>query len=402
MTGTASPAEELPTGTARLPPVPAEDPAPFDRRVVCLLGLPFDLVDTQGAADRIHDAARRRQRCVLATPNLNFVVNALRDNAFRDSVLHSDLSIPDGMPIVWVAKLCGVPIAGRVSGSGLLEHLRKGDPGRPLSVYLFGGADGVAQAAADRLNAERGGLVCKGYASPGFGSIDELSQPGYLADINASGADFLVVSLGAKKGQLWIERNRDRLQVPVVSHLGAALNFIAGTVRRAPMWMQRTGLEWLWRIREEPGLWRRYLGDALVFMRLLLRVLPLAWTLRRARPSAGELSTASCLVDESLRDATVRISGAWSAENLSALRDAFRRVAQADREINLDLARMSHADPEVLGLMLLLHGHQQARGRSLRCSAVSSRMQRLIGQTSMDYILSAGKQTELRRPALQN
>src|SRR5262249_32434527 len=144
--------------------------------------------------------------------------------------------------------------------------------------------EGAARTAAEALNSARAGLRCAGYEAPGFGSIAEMSAPSSIARINASGADFVVVALGARKGQAWIEHNRSRLEAPVVSHLGAVLNFAAGRVRRAPRWMQRTGLEWLWRIREERALWRRYLSDALAAARLVFtRVLPLAWEMRRAR-----------------------------------------------------------------------------------------------------------------------
>ena len=100
--------------------------------------------------------------------------------------------------------------------------------------------------------------------------------------MNAARPDFLVVSLGAAKGQAWIMRNLHRLDVPLVSHLGAVVNFVAGEVRRAPRWMQRSGLEWAWRVKEEPALLRRYAGDA-------LRLLPLAWRERaaRRRPADG-------------------------------------------------------------------------------------------------------------------
>ena len=130
-------------------------------------------------------------------------------------------------------------------------------------MYSFGGPDGVAEAAWRQLRFESKGLTCVGYESPGFGSIDEMSTEGIIQRINTSKADVLVVSLGARKGQAWIERNRRRLDVPVISHLGAVLHFVAGTVKRAPAWMQRIGLEWLWRIRQEPRLWRRYLLDGL-------------------------------------------------------------------------------------------------------------------------------------------
>ncbi len=252
-------------------------------RVVCLLGLPLDAVTMDETVQRVREAARTRQRLFLSTPNLNFLIGCRHDAAFRQSVIDSDMSVADGMPLVWLSRLLGTPLPERVTGSGLFERLRS-DPlpagEAPLKVYFFGGAPGVAQAASQQLNAMGGGLVCVGHESPGFGSIEDMSSAETLARIDASGADFLVVALGAAKGQAWIQRNRARLQVPVLSHLGAVINFAAGTVSRAPAWMQKTGLEWLWRIKEEPALWRRYWRDGKALLTLLPHAL---WLRRQAR-----------------------------------------------------------------------------------------------------------------------
>src|SRR5262249_43573741 len=149
--------------------------------------------------------------------------------------------------------------------------------GRRLKVFLFGGGEGVAAVAGRLLNAARTGLSCVGTMNPGFGTMEDMSRDDIIGAVNASDADFLVVSLGARKGQLWLHRNHNRLTIPVRAHLGAVLNFAAGTVKRAPRWLRACGLEWMWRIKEEPGLWRRYAHDGLVLVRLVFtRVLPLA------------------------------------------------------------------------------------------------------------------------------
>jgi len=248
-------------------------------QVVSIAGLPFHPVTTAQAVEQLCVAMRDRQRLFLSTPNLNFLVAAQTDVAFRESVLRSDLSVADGMPIVWLARRQGTPLPERVAGSDVFDALRRGVGqavlGRPVRVFFFGGPPGVAQRACDVLNAEHaqgGPMLGVGALSPGFGSVDDMSTPEVLATINASGADFLVVALGAKKGQAWIVRNLPHLQVPVVSHLGAVVNFVAGTVRRAPKAWQRMGLEWLWRIKEEPTLFSRYWHDGLAFAKLWRRV----------------------------------------------------------------------------------------------------------------------------------
>ncbi len=266
----------------------ASDPVASDarrddisREVFCILGVPVDAIGMPSLLRCIDRAAARKKPFVISTPNLNFLVQSQSDPEFRESLLLSDLCLPDGMPIVWIARLSGIPIKHRVAGADILNALKtKRNPTRPLQVFLFGGADGVAAAACSALNREPERLSCVGWLYPGFGTVDDLSRDNIVREINSCNADFLVASLGAQKGQLWLRRNHDRLRIPIRAHLGASINFEAGTVARAPLIMQKNGLEWLWRVKEEPYLWRRYWYDGKVLLRLLItRVLPVAiWT----------------------------------------------------------------------------------------------------------------------------
>lgn len=239
--------------------------APYD-----LIGLPVHAVTLDQAVQYIKACALGNHRCFFSTPNLNFLITAQSNEAFRRSVEQSDLSLADGMPLVWLSKMLGLPIRERVAGSDVFEALRKAS-GPPVRVYFYGGPPGAAARAMEAINADKGGgLVCVGAQSPGYGGVEELSAPDTIAAINQSGAQFLVVSLGAAKGQAWILHNLAHLNVPVVSHLGAVVNFAAGEVSRAPVFMQKAGLEWLWRIKEEPSLWRRYAGDGFALLKLLV------------------------------------------------------------------------------------------------------------------------------------
>lgn len=250
-----------------------------------ILGLPFNAITLEETVDCLREAVCTQSRLFISTPNLNFLIASQKDAAFRESLIHSDLSLADGMPIIWLARLLKVPIHERVAGSDLFDALRyqRLKPGQqPLRVFFFGGTFGVAECAQRAINQDIIGMTCVGHYYPGFGDLDSMSTPEVLAHINATQADFLVVSLGAQKGQAWIERNRSKLQAPVISHLGAVVNFVAGNVRRAPVWMQRMGLEWMWRIKEEPALWRRYAKDGLCLARLcILQVLPAMWSGRK-------------------------------------------------------------------------------------------------------------------------
>lgn len=358
----------------------------FNRNVYCLLGLPFDAVEMAGAVQHVQEAAAQRTPCFMSTPNLNFVIGCLEDSKFRDSVIHSDLSIADGMPLVWIARLLDIPIRDRVAGSSLFEALRS-DTTKRLSVYFFGGADGVAKTACRLLNSESSGVTCAGFTSPGFASVEQMSSDESIAKINASGADFLVVALGAKKGQAWIEHNRARILAPVISHLGAVLNFVAGTVSRAPVWMQNFGLEWLWRIREEPALWRRYIGDGLALLILLAaRVLPYAWYVRRHRADADALAMAVAETKEEGQQYVLHLRGAWTQRNIAPLRSCFSRAVMAGKDVKLQMDGVTYVDSAFVGLVILLQGHQKQRGRHLHMSSIPGPVRRVMKYCCAEYL----------------
>ncbi|WP_229263069.1 WecB/TagA/CpsF family glycosyltransferase [Duganella dendranthematis] len=366
------------------PPSYAPD---FQRPVYCLLGLPFDAVTTAEAEQLALDAAAARRRCFFSTPNLNFLIAALSDTPFRLSVLRSDLSLADGMPIIWMARALGIPLTERVAGSTVFEGLRA-QRRAPLRVYLFGGPDGVAARAAEVINAEHGAMVCVGSSSPGFGSIAQMSSPAQLAAINDSGADFLLVALGAQRGQAWIEHNLAALQVPVVSHLGAVINFVAGNIKRAPPRWGALGLEWLWRIKEEPTLWRRYYRDGLALLRLAGgKVLPGLLAQRRARARIAQAPAPQLTVHRQGAQATLVLAGEWHAAQLAPLRAALAESTATPSDIVLELDQVSGLDSATLGLLLLLFGHQSRLQRGFRIASLSDAARRDLDLACVNYLL---------------
>ena len=365
-------------------------PIDFGRDVRCLLGIPLDMVDAAGALERMRAAAAARTTCFVSTPNLNFLITCQGDADFRDAVIQSDLSVADGMPLVWLARLLGMPVRERVAGSTLFEALRNG-AARQLSVYFFGGPAGVAAESCRRLNAEGRGLRCAGFRYPGMGSVDEMSSDEVIADINASGADFLVVALGARKGQEWIVRNLPRLTVPLISHLGAVVNFVAGTVSRAPAWMQRSGLEWLWRIKEEPGLWHRYFDDGLAMLSLLVTcVLPHALH-RWLRASAKEAAPGRLVRMEEGDAVVLLLHGRWEADNLAPLRSAFAAAGDTAGALRLDLSGVDAVDSAFIGLVLLLHGLRSRSGLPLTIVGVRGDAARVFRWCRAEFVLADEK-----------
>lgn len=333
------------------------------RQVYALLGFAFDALDIDQTLQLLRHRIDNRTPCLLTTANVNWVVSALHDAAFRQTALRSDLCVADGMPIIWIARLMGIPIKDRVSGADLFERLRdapRAADDRAIKLYLFGGPPGAAETACRNLNARGGLMECVGFETPGYVSVEAMSTREQIARVNASGADFVVAALGAVKGQAWLDRNRDSLRAPVLSHLGAVINFEAGTIARAPNWVARSGFEWAWRIAQEPTLWRRYLRDGLFLGRLLvtttLPYLAMAcWKAggRRATPRASlQVADSGALVVFHLR-------GAWTHDALLPLRRSIAGFLNQGRDVQVDLNSVTSIDSAVAGLLLVLDAWQQ-------------------------------------------
>jgi N-acetylglucosaminyldiphosphoundecaprenol N-acetyl-beta-D-mannosaminyltransferase len=360
------------------------------RDVYCILGLPIDAIEMPAVVSKIELAAERRAPFLLSTPNLNFLVRARSDPEFRDSLLFSDLCPPDGAPLIWIARLMGLPIKSRVAGADIFDALMsRRELARPLKVYLFGGPDGVAATAAGAINSKHVGLQCVGSMSPGYGTVDELSKDDIINQVNASDADFLMASLGAVKGQSWLHRNRGRFSVPVRAHLGAVINFQAQTIRRAPAWLGELGFEWLWRIKEEPQLWRRYFDDGLVLIRLLAsHTLPLVagslWRQMRRRGKNDFRILQGRTCDTVTRLALVGAATAQHAEEAASL---LRDVVPTQNEVVLDVSQTQFIDARFFGLLLMLRKRLMQRGAQLRFVGVSPRIARIFRLNGAEFLL---------------
>ena len=360
------------------------------RLVIGGLGLPIDAVNLVTVVQRIEGAAVNRATLLISTPNLNFLVSSLSDPEFRESLLDSDLCPPDGAPIVWIAQLLGLPIKERVAGSDLLDRLRAGGTGiRRLAIFLFGGAKGVAAAAAARLNAEADGLNCVGTMDPGFCEVGEMSQDHVMDAVNSSGADFLVLSLGAKKGQLWLQRNHHRLTIPIRAHLGAAVNFQAGLIRRAPPIVRAWGFEWLWRIKEERYLWKRYRDDGVVLLRLLLtRVLPLAIITRWQQFSwKHQLQDLTIRKSHDGQSIVVRLCGVASEQHVSKAISCFEEALASRQDIIVDLTNTRLIDARFLGLLLMLRKELKGQGAGLTINGASRSIERIFRLHELGFLI---------------
>ncbi len=260
-------------------------------------GLWVDAVTSAEALSRIEELVDARHGGSVFTPNVDHVVLAESDPVFRDAYARTELSLCDGQPLRWASRLLGVPLAERVSGADLFVPIMRLAARRRFRVYLFGGGPGVAEESAHRLSAELGVHVV-GTGSPLVGLRPGPDEDAHVAEIAAARPDLVVVLLGAPKGELWIDRVRERLAPAVALQLGASADFFLGRIRRAPRWMQRAGVEWLFRLLQEPRrLAHRYLVRDVRFVAILARTL-LDRRAPRALPPGAVRPAAPAIGDE--------------------------------------------------------------------------------------------------------
>jgi N-acetylglucosaminyldiphosphoundecaprenol N-acetyl-beta-D-mannosaminyltransferase len=249
-----------------------------------------DAVRAAEALGAVEALVAAGQGGAVFTPNVDHVVVADQLPAFGDAYARAELSICDGQPLRWASPLVGLRLPERVPGSDLLVPLMTLAAKRGWRVYLLGGGPGVVEEASERLRRELGVTVV-GVSAPRIGLTPDAEEDALVARVAATRPDLVITCLGAPKGELWIDRVRDRLRPAVAIQLGASLDFYLGRVRRAPAWMQRSGLEWLYRLLQEPRrLAYRYLVQDPRFVVILLRTLlqPRSGRVLPPSPAPGE------------------------------------------------------------------------------------------------------------------
>lgn len=221
------------------------------------MGVPVDNVTEEEALAKIEAFIENGRPHQVVTVNPEFIVAARNDTNFFQVLKGADLSLPDGVGLLWATRFLGKPLCERVAGVDTVRRIASLAAERRYRLFLLGAEEGVAEATAMRLEGENPGLKVAGtYA----GSPDPKEEEAIVEMIRAARPHVLLVAYGAPQQDLWVHRNLRRLGVPVAMGVGGAFDFISGKAKRAPGWMQRLGLEWLYRLLHEPWRWRRMLA----------------------------------------------------------------------------------------------------------------------------------------------
>jgi N-acetylglucosaminyldiphosphoundecaprenol N-acetyl-beta-D-mannosaminyltransferase len=329
------------------------------RKLIVILGIPIDDLDMGETLTRLETLIREGRASgkghQVVTVNADFVVKASQDADLRHLLQNSDMATADGMPLVWGARLLGVRLRGRVTGADLVPALAGSAALKGFSVYFLGAAPGVAARAAEILTARYPGLKVAGICAPSIPTIEDTPQS-IIDDIRAAKPDILLVAFGNPKQEKWIGKFGPMLNVPVMIGVGGSLDFITGKTRRAPVWMQRTGLEWLYRLLQEPRrLWQRYAVDMVVFSTFFWKQL---WAMRRGwvssinpkyvLPSALPHSDLLMLEDTAI----IHTQGQFTAASCEAFRSIARQALEATPYVIVNLENTEFMDSSAIGALV--------------------------------------------------
>lgn len=240
------------------------EPAEAER--VRLLDVPFDVVTMHETLERVGSMIRARQPHYLATANVDFAVQSRKDPELREILEKAHLVVCDGTPLVWLSRLLRRPLPERVAGSDMVPRLLVKAEQEGWRVFFLGGESEVLKQAVRKVAEKHPRLEIAGAYSPPFAPLEKMDHEGIRTRVKEARPDLLLVSFGCPKQEKWIARHYEALGVPVSVGVGATIDFLAGAMKRAPRWMQVAGMEWIFRLAQEPRrLLKRYATDMVVF-----------------------------------------------------------------------------------------------------------------------------------------
>jgi N-acetylglucosaminyldiphosphoundecaprenol N-acetyl-beta-D-mannosaminyltransferase len=226
---------------------------------VDVLGIYVSVTDMEHTVGTFARWIEDGERHLVCVSDMNALLQARADERLTEVYNTSGMTLPDGMPLVWAGKKAGFERMARVCGPDLIERVMAEAEQRGWSQYFYGGADGVPEKLRDTFTARHPGLKVAGAYSPPYRALTAEEDDEIVARLNEANPDIIWVGLGAPKQERWMADHRDRLDAAILVGVGAAFDFHTGRVDRAPKWMQKSGLEWSYRIYKEPRrLWRRY------------------------------------------------------------------------------------------------------------------------------------------------
>jgi N-acetylglucosaminyldiphosphoundecaprenol N-acetyl-beta-D-mannosaminyltransferase len=325
---------------------------------IAILGVPFDGVTTGQAVAMIERMITSQQPHYIVTANVDFLVQAREDVELRRILLDAHLVLCDGTPLVWASRLLGNRLPERVAGSDLVPHLIRVAAEKQFRLFFLGAAPESCEQAVSNLKQKFPQLVIAGHYSPPFQQLLEMNHDEIVRQIKQAHPDLLFVSFGCPKQEKWIAMHYRSLGVPVTIGVGATIDFLAGRVRRAPVWMQRSGTEWVFRLAQEPRrLFRRYAKDLGVF----------GWNIAtqwwQLKPLSNEGDVVE-LLPHRTEDTAIKMPPRLDCSTVQNTA-IFQKLLGEKRNCLIDMSSVEFIDSTGVGFLIQLHKNVRSAGHRL-------------------------------------
>jgi N-acetylglucosaminyldiphosphoundecaprenol N-acetyl-beta-D-mannosaminyltransferase len=341
---------------------------------IAILGVPFDNVTASEAVAAIERMVASRRPHYLATANVDFVVQAQTDIELRRILVDAHLVLCDGTPLLWASRLLGNRLPERMAGSDLTPVLLRVAAEKKYRVFFLGATPDSVAEAVGRLRQQHPSLLLAGYYSPPFSELLAMDHEEIKRRVHEAQPDLLFVAFGCPKAEKWIAMHYRELKVPVVVGVGATIDFLAGRVKRAPQWMQRAGMEWIFRLAQEPRrLFARYMKD----------LWGVSWRI-----------AAQCLLLEWLP----RLLRLHSAIPSRRWWDATRCIG---RHCILDLSDVRCVDSTDVGLLLVLRRKLHSAGRQFVLAGACPRVRRALALMGLEHHFAIAADMDAARSVIE-
>ncbi|WP_263360069.1 WecB/TagA/CpsF family glycosyltransferase [Acidicapsa ligni] len=353
---------------------------------VAVMGLPLANVTADEAVEQIENLILSGGTHQVATANLDFWVNSLNDVHLHRIIAGCSLVLADGMPLVWISRILGNPLKERVSGVDMVPRLAELSAKKGYSIYLLGGREGVAGRAKKVLEERYPGVNIVGHYAPPLADLERMDHGDTLERIRIAKPDILLVAFGNPKQEKWIRMHAKRLGVPVSIGIGGSMDMLIGDVHRAPVWMQRCGLEWLGRAVQEPTrLVPRYTKNFLGLATKLPFALAASFLQRQYRGASAATRTGDSGIVH------LHLQGGLVAETAAALERTATSCIDGGQLLVVHLQDLQYASPEGLGALLAARQRLLATGLSLSLAGVPARIKLLFSAWCLEPLFDEFK-----------
>ena len=340
---------------------------------IAVLGLPLDHVTLDQAVSRIEQMIVEQGTHQVATANLDFWIKSNADSHLHRIIAGCDLVVADGMPLVWASRLLGAPLPERVTGIDIVPRLMELSSTRGYRIFLLGGGPRVAERTRALFETRFPGVQICGTFSPPVSELKNMDHSEIIDKVRAAQPDILLVGFGNPKQEKWIWMHRRQMGVPVCIGIGGSMDLLVGDRKRAPRWMQLSGLEWLGRLSQEPTrLAPRYAQD---FWGLVSR-LPLAIVAAFLQRSYQGPTTTSRTHDSNFLH--LHIAGEVTSELQPVIERAVKECVGDSRMLCLHFDKVVRIDPAGMGLLLGARRTLYEAGLSLQSAHIPTRLRFLF------------------------